>query len=66
MRNYSVPASKPTSPEIDKDFLNLSFNWRRSQMPDGAFGQSLDARLIAAQPTTAVPVLLQADGWHAY
>jgi hypothetical protein len=35
-------------------------------MPEGAFGQPLDVRLIAAVPTTAVPVLLQADSRLAY
>jgi hypothetical protein len=35
-------------------------------MPEGAFGRPLDARLIAVDPTTAVLVLLQADGRHAY
>jgi hypothetical protein len=42
------PASHP-SPHTDKDFLNLSFNCRCSQMPDGAFGQPPDARLIPAE-----------------
>jgi hypothetical protein len=60
------PASEPTSPDIDKDFLDLFFSCRCSQTPEGAFGLPLDARLIAAEPTTAVPVLLQGDGWHAY
>ena len=60
------PASEPTSPDIDEDFLNPFFSRRCSQMPEGASGQPVDARLIAAVPTTAAPVLLQADGRLAY
>jgi hypothetical protein len=33
------PASRPTSPDIDKDFLNPSFSSRSSQMSEGGFGQ---------------------------
>ena len=51
------PASRPH--QTLKDFLDLFFSCRCSQIPERAFGQPLDARLIAAEPTTAVPVLLQ-------
>jgi hypothetical protein len=62
MRNYSDARSEPTSPDIDKDFLNPSFSCRCSQMPEAPSasretrGPCRRAGLVA---TTAVPVLLK-------
>jgi hypothetical protein len=45
------PASEPTSPDIDKDFLNPSASCRCAQMPEGAFDPPLDVRpLLPAVP----------------
>ena len=41
MRNSRSPASERTSPDIDKDFLNLSFSCRCSRTPEAAFGHRI-------------------------
>jgi hypothetical protein len=40
------PASEPSSPDIDKDFLNLSFSCRCSRTPEAAFGHRIASTVL--------------------
>jgi hypothetical protein len=48
-----MPASDQTSPGIDKDFVNLCFSGRYWELPNGTFGQPLNAPFACHQPAHA-------------